>query len=76
MYLAGQAAGWFILANESEAVAFPRFEYHYHQLCQRVMHGEDISLPVAEALPEKTSKPLDADERRARLAQLRKELDL
>ena len=76
VYLAGQATGWYTLANEPEAVAFPRFEYHYAQLCHRVMHGEDLSLPVPEALPEKTERLLDPDERHARIARMKKDLGL
>ena len=76
VYLAGASAGWFTLANERESVAFPRFEYHYGQLCKRVMTGEDLHLPVTEALPEKPERTLTADERQAHIAQIRKELGL
>ena len=76
VYLAGASTGWFTLANERESVAFPRFEYHYGQLCRRVMTGEDLHLPVTEALPEKTERTLTAEERQAHIAQIRKELGL
>ena len=76
MYLAGVSTGWFTLANERESIVFPRFEYHYGQLCKRVMTGEDLHLPVTEALPEKTERTLTADERQAHIAQIRKELGL
>ena len=76
VYLAGAATDWFTLANERESVAFPRFEYHYDQLCKRVMAGEDLPLPVTQALPEKTERALTAEERRSRLAQIRRELGI
>jgi hypothetical protein len=76
VYLAGQDTGWYTLANEVDAVAFTRFEYHYGELCRRVMNGEDLNLPVPEALPEKIERPLSASERRARIAKMKKELNL
>ena len=76
VYLAGASTHWFTLANERESVAFPRFQYHYDQLCKRVMSGEDLTLPVTQALPEKTEQTLTAEERQAHIAQIRKELGL
>ena len=75
MYLAEhQRAG---LPGERERIGgISRFEYHYGQLCKRVMTGEDLHLPVAEALPEKTERTLTAEERQAHIAQIRKELGL
>jgi hypothetical protein len=40
------------------------------------MNGEDLNLPVPEALPEKIERPLSASERRARIAKMKKELNL
>lgn len=76
VYFAGQAVGWYVLANEPEAVAFPRFDYHYGLLCRKVMNGEELTLPTPEALTEKVQRPLSGDEAKARIAKLRKELDL
>lgn len=76
VYFAGQAVGWYVLANEPESVAFPRFEYHYTQLCRKVINGEDLHITAPDALPEKVQKPLGSKETRARIAKLRKELDL
>ena len=76
VYLAGQAAGWFILASEPESKSFPLFDYHYQILCRRVINGEQLELAVAEPLPEKAAHPLSKSEAKARFAKMREELDL
>ena len=76
VYFAGKAAGWFLLANEPEAKAFPVFEYNYSLLCKRVMQGETLTLKVPTPLPEKIERKLDAEEAKARFAKLRADLDL
>ena len=40
------------------------------------MTGEDLHLPVTEALPEEIERTLTAEERHAHIAQIRKELGL
>lgn len=76
VYFAAEAAGWFLLANESESKALPVFEYHYDLLCNRVMAGEKLEIELPQPLPEKIDRPMDADDARARFAKLKKELDL
>ena len=76
MYLAGQAAGWFVLASEPEAVAFPLFEYHYQLLCRRVINGEKLELAAATPLPDKITRTLSKSEAKTRLAKMRDELGL
>lgn len=76
VYFAGKAAGWFLLATESEERVFPLFEYYYHELCQRVMRGEDLGAPHAQALPEHISRPLSGEENHARMLKLREQLGL
>lgn len=76
VYLAGKAAGWFLLANEPEQTAFPLFEYHYDLLCRQVVSGETLIMDVPTPLTEKIERPLSRDEAKARLAKLRDELDL
>lgn len=76
VYLAGKAAGWFLLANEPEAVAFPVFEYHYGILCKRVINGEQLVIDAATALPEKIEHKLGKAEARARIAKMREDLGL
>jgi hypothetical protein len=76
VYLAGKAAGWFVLANESEASALPIFRYHYEILCRRVVAGETLEVQAPVALPEKTETKLSAAETKQRLAKLKAELGL
>jgi len=76
VYLAGQAAGWFLLASEPEAASFPLFEYHYQLLCRRVVNGEQLEVAQPVPLPEQVERPLSRDEARARLAKMRDELGL
>ncbi|MEQ8409524.1 MAG: replication protein P [Gammaproteobacteria bacterium] len=76
VYYAGKAAGWYTLANEPEGKAFPLFDYHYQQLCQRVMSGEELNIATTPALTDKIEKPLPAEEAKARMAKLKKDLGL
>lgn len=76
VYLAGQAAGWFVLASESESKSLPLFDYHYQLLCRRVINGEQLEVAVATPLPAKVERLLSKDEAKARLAKMRDELGL
>ncbi len=76
VYLAGKAAGWYLLANENEANALPIFRYHYEILCRRVIRGETLAVQVPEALPEKSRTTLSSEEKKQRLAKLKAELGL
>ncbi|NKB35126.1 MAG: hypothetical protein GKR91_18675 [Pseudomonadales bacterium] len=76
VYHAGCAAGWYLLANESEATAFPVFEYHYEQLCRRVVKGEQLTIEAPEALTDKIERKLKKEDAKARLAKLKKDLGL
>jgi hypothetical protein len=76
VYLAGKAAGWFVLANESEAAALPLFRYHYEILCRRVVTGETLEVATPVAIPEKTETKISAAETKLRLAKLKAELGL
>jgi hypothetical protein len=76
VYLAAKATGWFALATETQSAIFPVFEYNYHQLCQRVLHGEQLDLAVPVALPESVPQPLTPEQNKAKLRELRKKFDL
>jgi len=76
VYLAGQGAGWFVLASESESTSFPLFDYHYQLLCRRVISGERLEAAVITPLPDKIARPLSKDETKARFAKMRDELGL
>lgn len=76
VYFAGKAAGWYMLANESESSALPRFEYHYARLCRQVIAGEKLTIDAPQPLSDRIEQPLTQEELRERLAQLRDELKL
>ena len=58
VYLAGKAAGWHLLASEPESVAMPIFEYHYEQLCRKVVSGEQLTIDAPQAHYLRRSKHL------------------
>ena len=74
VYFAGKDTGWFDLANKTEKQIFPLFEKHYRNLCQRVLHGEELVIEKQIALPEQASRILLPEENKARMAELRKQL--
>lgn len=76
VYYAGKAAGWYLLANESEAKAFPVFDYHYGLLCKRVLEGEQLDLELPTPLSDKVERKLDKQEAHTRIAKMKKELGL
>lgn len=76
VYLAGRATDWYVLAGEPEDKVFPLFEYYYHDLCQRVMSGEELKLPPKEALPKHIGTPLSGDENHERMMKLRETLGI
>jgi len=76
VYFAGKASGWYLLANEVEAKAFPVFDYNYKLFCQRVMRGETLSHAVPVPLSDKIDRKLDPAEAKARFAKLRADLDI
>lgn len=76
VYLAGAATGWRELASETKDAIFPVFDYNYHQLCQRVLRGEELDLRVPLALPESLPQPLSPEENRARMKALRERFGL
>lgn len=73
VYFAGKASDWFFLANNVESKALPVFKRNYDILCERVLAGEELELPVPLAIPENISKPLSNLERKERMKALRKE---
>jgi hypothetical protein len=76
VYFAGRESDWFFLASNTEAKAYPVFKRNYELLCERVLNGEQLDLPVPKALPEEVHKPLSNAERKEKLQELRKSLDL
>lgn len=75
VYFAGKASDWFFLANNPEKTAFPVFERNYQLLCQRVRQGEQLHLPVPQALPERVqAEPLSAEQQQVYMENLREVL--
>jgi len=74
VYFAGKASGWFLLANEPEAISFPVFEYNYSLLAKRVMRGEKLIINQPPALTEKITRPMSKKDAKAAIAQLKKDL--
>ncbi len=76
VYYAGIATGWATLAGEPQSVALPQFDYHYAQLCRRVLRGETLDVPVVKALPPRVEVPISIEANRAKLRALRARFDL
>ncbi len=76
VYMAGKATGWFELTNQTEAQIFPLFEYHYCQLMQRVINGEELSINATMPLPETVATPLSVKENQSCLKELKASLKL
>lgn len=74
VYYAGVASDWYFLANTPEQDAFPVFEHNYNLLLERVKSGEDLSLNIPAAIPEKIHSPLPKKEQAKRFNQLKKTL--
>jgi len=58
VYHAGRATDWFRLRTEEKSQVFRDFEHNYRTLCQRVVKGESLEVPVPMALPDKSSNTL------------------
>lgn len=76
VYLAGKNTDWFFLASNIEAKAFPVYKRNYELICERVMNGESMTIPLPKALPESINKPLSNEERKVRMQAMRQKLDL
>ncbi|WP_339669257.1 replication protein P [Dasania marina] len=76
VYWAGKASDWFFLSSNIEAKTLPVFKRHYEALCERIKKGETLAPPEHLALPNDKAKPLSSEQKRERLAQLRKEIKL
>lgn len=76
VYLAGVASDWFFLANQTEKTAFPVYEKHYRELCERVAQGEVLKMPAVHALPEQIHQPMTAKQRHAAMQALRQQVKL
>lgn len=76
VYHAGRASDWFVLANEPESRAYPIFEYHYQQVCERVIQGEKLDIEIPRPLTADHGRKLTPEQRQERMRRLRSDLDL
>ncbi|GGO83040.1 hypothetical protein GCM10011348_25840 [Marinobacterium nitratireducens] len=60
VYHAGRATGWFRLRSEEQEQVLPDFRYHYGVMVRRARDGEDLTVPVPVALPDKRDNTLVA----------------
>lgn len=76
VYFAGRDTDWYFLASSPERIAFPLFKAQYQRWCQRVVAGETLPEIQVPRIESDTSTPLSAEENKARLENLRKELKI
>jgi hypothetical protein len=73
VFLAGQDAGWSLLATTPEYKAFPVFAKYYRARCDQLLQGEVLALPASRAgeTDAKSEASASVGELRERLAALR-----
>jgi hypothetical protein len=76
VYFAGQQTDWYFIASNPEQKVFPIFKRNYELQCQRVINGESLTLPAPKALPKETVTPLSNEQRKQRMVELRKTLNI
>lgn len=76
VYFAGLATDWFFLSSEPKDKVFPVFKRNYEILCDRVIKGEKLDIPMEKALPEETSTPMTQTQNKQNLKTLRASLKL
>ena len=74
VYFAGRASDWYFIANTTEDKAFPVFKRNYEILLKRIQNGEQLEMEIAKAIPQTIERPLDNQEQKQRLSQLRESL--
>lgn len=58
VYHAGRATDWYRLRTEEKSQVYRDFEHNYRRLCQRVVDGESLEVPLPMALPDKSANTL------------------
>ncbi|WP_372879173.1 replication protein P [Spongiibacter marinus] len=76
VYHAGRKSDWYFLANNTEQQAFPVYKRHYQALCEQVRNGHTLHPPHPEALPAPEAKPLEPEEQRRRMREMRSKLNI
>ena len=76
VYYAGKTCDWYFLQSNSEYIAFPIFKREYELICQKVVAGLELKMPIPEQIEEKPLPPLSKEENSRHLKSLRKSLKL
>jgi hypothetical protein len=76
VYHAGRACGWSLLASTPESKAYPLFERHYREACERAARGEALPLPPAASTANVPTLAPARDTQRDELKQLRQKTGL
>ncbi|OMH33953.1 replication protein P [Motiliproteus sp. MSK22-1] len=58
VYVAGRETDWYRLRGEEKSQVYPDFEFNYRKICQRVLAGESLEVPLPKGLPDKSSNTL------------------
>jgi hypothetical protein len=69
--LAARDVGYYDMRNKTEKELFPLYEVAYEQLVRRVLAGEDITAPVAKALPPQVFIPATKEHARDALSRIK-----
>ncbi|MEH6625875.1 MAG: replication protein P [Motiliproteus sp.] len=54
VYFAGRETDWFRLRTEEKSEVMADFEFIYRKICQRVVAGEELEVPLPKGLPDKS----------------------
>jgi hypothetical protein len=76
VYLAGSASDWFFLANSQEQKALPVFKRHYEALCERVLNGEQLTMPEQLSIEKSTGTAMNNEQRKDNMKMLRDSLNI
>lgn len=60
VYFAGRETDWFRLRTEEKSEVLADFEFNYRKLCQRVVAGEELEVPLPKGLADKSLDTLAA----------------
>ncbi len=76
VYFAGLETDWFFLANNPEHITFKIFERNYRILCDRVLKGEELKVPIPKGIEQGSAPALSKTVQKEHLKKLREETGL
>jgi len=76
VYYAGLKTGWYRLSNESESSSYPSYQENYRRICRDIAQGQQLTPLITSQLNDEQKPALSNEESRARLLQLKKQLEL